>query len=273
MNDAVGEVPSIGVIGAGAMGGAVIAGLLSAGWPPAALRVVVRREERAAELREQHGITATDQAAAAASDVLVLATKPAQLLPLLEELSPLVGATTVVASLAAGVTIAAMQRRLSGPVAVVRVMPNTPALVGAGMSVVSGGPGAGEEQLLLVERVMGAVGSTMRVPEALADAASAVSGSGPAYVFYVVDAMAEAGVLLGLSRSVARELAVQTLLGSATLLLESGRHPVELREQVTSPGGTTVEALRVLDERGVRAAFLAAMSAARDRSAQIGAAV
>jgi len=254
------------------MGEAVLAGLLRAGWQADAVRVVVRRSERVPELRERYGIEPCELAAAAKSDVVVLATKPAQVLPLLDELSPLIDveAGTIVASLAAGVTIAAMQRRLGHGVPIVRVMTNTPALVGAGMSVLSGGVHAGEAHVAVVERVMGAVGGTVRVPEAQQDAAAAVSGSGPAYVFYVVDAMAEGGVLMGLSRSMARELAMRTVLGSATLLLESGEHPVQLREQVTSPAGTTVAALQVLDERGVRAAFLAAMSAARDRSAEIG---
>lgn len=260
------------MVGAGSMGEAVIAGLLRAGWTTADLHVVVRRDERIAELRDRHGIEPADLAVAAKADVVVLATKPAQILPLLDELSPLIdaGSGSVVASLAAGIPVAAMQRRLKHGVPIVRVMPNTPALVGEGMSVISGGVYARDEHIVRVEQVMGAVGTTMRLPENLQDAAGAMSGAGPAYVFYVVDAMAEAGVLMGLPRATALELAVRTMTGSAALLAETGTHPVLLREQVTSPAGTTIAALRVLDQRAVRAAFLDALCAARDRSLEIG---
>ncbi len=262
--------PTVAMIGVGVMGEAVLAGLLRDGWTPEQVRPVVRRPEHARQLRERHGVQCVDLAVAVESEVVVVATKPAAILGVLDELAPTLRRDAVVASLAAGVTIGAMAARLPPGVAVVRVMPNTPSVVGAGMSVLSAGPTTTEAQFDLVDEVMSAVGSTMRIPEGLQNAATAVSGSGPAYLFYVVDAMAEAGVLLGLTRVMARELAIQTLLGSATLLVQSGRHPVELREQVSSPGGTTVAALRVLDDRGVRAAFLAAMEACRDRAVELG---
>jgi pyrroline-5-carboxylate reductase len=180
------------------------------------------------------------------------------------------GRGPVVVSLAAGLTTRLLERHLPAGTAVVRVMPNTPALVGEGASALSAGSHAGDPDVDLADSVMSAVGTTVRIPEHLQDAVTALSGSGPAYVFYVVDAMTEGGVLLGLDRATARALAVRTVLGSARLLDETGRPPAELREQVTSPAGTTAEALRVLDEDGVRAAVLRAMRAARNRSVELG---
>lgn len=266
-------LPLVGVVGAGAMGGAIMSGLVRAGWRPADVRFRESDPVRAGEVVDSMGVSPSDLAGIAACDVVVVAVKPHHVLQLMDELHPLVhggpGAPVVV-SIAAGVTTRAIQARLPHGVPVVRVMPNTPALVGSGMSVLSGGVHARDEHLDLAERVMSAVGATQRVPEAQQDAVTALSGSGPAYVFYVVDAMAEAGVLLGLPRGTARELAVQTVLGAARMLDETGTHPVELREQVTSPGGTTAAALRVLDERGVRAALVAAVEAGCLRSRDLG---
>ncbi|MGF1661155.1 MAG: pyrroline-5-carboxylate reductase [Kineosporiaceae bacterium] len=253
------------------MGGALLAGLARAGWGPGELLVVEPDAARLAAVAGAHGPAPTDLAGAAAADVVVVAVKPAQVAALLAELASGLGTRRpVVVSIAAGVTTAALERALPEGVPVVRVMPNTPALVGEGASALSPGRHAGEPHLGLAERVMTAVGTAVRVPESLQGAVTALSGSGPAYVFHLVDAMAEGGVLLGLDRATARELAVRTVLGAARLLAETGRHPVELREQVTSPAGTTAEALRVLDDAGVRAAVLRAMRAARDRSHEMG---
>jgi pyrroline-5-carboxylate reductase len=150
-------------------------------------------------------------------------------------------------------------------------MPNTPAQVGAGITAVVAGPTASDDDVALVEALLAGTGETVRITEKDIDAFGALAGSGPAYVFYVVDAMAEAGVLLGLTRDVARRLAVQTVLGSGKLLAETGEHPVVLREKVSSPGGTTIRALQKLDEGGVRAAFLAALEAAQARSKELAA--
>jgi pyrroline-5-carboxylate reductase len=149
-------------------------------------------------------------------------------------------------------------------------MPNTPALVDQAMSAISPGAHAGEEHLVATEALLSPVGRVLRVPEKQQDAVTALSGSGPAYFFYLVEAMIDAGILLGLPRAVAADLIVQTALGSATMLRDTGEHPVQLREAVTSPGGTTIMAIRELERHGVRAALLAAIEAARDRSAELG---
>lgn len=266
------------------MGGAVLTGLVRAGWPADDLLVVERDTARLDALATGLGLAAGDLAAdlpaAATADVVVVVVKPAQVTAVLDDLArAMTGSSThadgdggrpVVVSLAAGLPTGLLEGHLPDGTAVVRVMPNTPALVGEGTSALSPGRHATAADLALAERVMSAVGTAVRVPEALQDAVTALSGSGPAYVFYLVDAMAEGGVLLGLDRATARTLAVRTVLGAARLLDETGRHPAELREQVTSPAGTTVEALRVLDEEGVRAAVLRAMRAARDRSVELG---
>jgi pyrroline-5-carboxylate reductase len=163
-----------------------------------------------------------------------------------------------------------MENLLPAQTPVIRVMPNTPALVDQGMAAISSGNNSTEEHLLTVETLLQSVGQVVRVPEKYQDAVTAISGSGPAYIFYVVEAMIEGGVMLGLPRDVANELVLQTVYGAATMLRETNEHPTVLREQVTSPGGTTVAALRQFDDFKVRAAFLSAMEAARDRSKELG---
>ncbi len=177
---------------------------------------------------------------------------------------------TTVISLAAGVSTSVLAAHVPLGTAVVRVMPNSPALVGQGMSVLSPAPGCPPESLALAAQVLGAVGEVRSAPESQQDAVTAVSGSGPAYVFYVAEAMIDAGVLLGLPRALARDLTVQTLVGAAAMLRDADEHPAVLRENVTSPGGTTAAALHVLDDAAVRAAFANAMRACRDRSAELG---
>ena len=177
----------------------------------------------------------------------------------------------VVVSVAAGITTAHIEAALADGVPVVRCMPNTPALVDEAMTAVSAGAHADEEHLALAESLLGAVGRVVRVPESQLDAVTALSGSGPAYFFYLVEAMIDAGILLGLPRTLAAELIVQTAIGSAVMLRDSGEHPVQLREAVTSPGGTTIAAIRELEVHGVRAALLAAIEAAARRSRELGA--
>ena len=169
----------------------------------------------------------------------------------------------LVVSVAAGVPTARIEAALPAGVAVVRVMPNTPALVDEGMSVLSPGAHAGEEDLDEAEALLAAVGQVRRVPESQQDAVTALSGSGPAYFFYLVEAMVDAGILLGLPRALAADLVVQTALGAAVMMRDSGEHPVQLREAVSSPGGTTVAAIRELERHGVRAALMAAIEAAQ----------
>ena len=259
------------IIGAGVMGETVLSGLLRAGRTPADVIVIEKRAERAAELRERYAVeVAADLPAAAAADTVMLVVKPQDMGPVLDELSDHLRPGQLLVSLAAGITTAFVESRVPDGVGVARVMPNTPALVGEGMSAVSPGAACTDAQLDEAADLMGAVGKVVRVPEKQQDAVTAVSGSGPAYVFLVADAMIEAGVHLGLPRDVSTELAVQTLVGASTMLRETGTHPAVLREQVTSPAGTTAAALRKLEEHGLRAAFLDALFAARDRSVELG---
>ncbi len=259
--------------GTGNMGEAVLAGALASGVAPGDVVATVRRPERAAELESRYGVrTTTDNAAAAAdAHVVVVGVKPKDAAAMLDEIAGSLAPGAVVVSVAAGLPVRFFSERLPEGTAVVRAMPNTPAQVGAGVTAIVGGAAASDEDLALVERILSGSGMVVRVAEKDMDAVGALAGSGPAYVFYVVDAMAEAGVLLGLTRDVARTLAVQTVLGAGRLLDETGEHPVALRERVSSPGGTTVAALRRLDDGGVRAAFLDALEAARDRARELAA--
>ena len=265
--------PRLAVLGTGVMGETVLAGALAGGWSPGEVVATVRRAERGDELAGRHGITTTQDnvAAVRGAGVVVVAVKPKDVGGLLAEVRDAVGPGAVVVSVVVGLPTSYFEERLPAGTAVVRVMPNTPSVVGAGVSAVSGGGAATEDDVALVEQLLAATGLVVRVPEKDQDAVGALSGSGPAYVFYVVDALAEAGVLLGLTRATALELATATVHGAATMLRETGEHPAILRERVSSPGGTTVAALRQLDAGGVRAAFLDALEAARDRSAELAA--
>lgn len=262
----------VALIGTGVMGGAVLAGLTREGAPERRVVLADAVPGRAAELAGSRGVEAADRVADAArgADVVVLAVKPKDVAAVLEEVGPVLGPGALVVSIAAGLPCAYYERRLPDGVPVVRVMPNTPATVGQGISAISPGTHASAEHLAAVEELLAGIGVVVRVPERDQDAVTAISGSGPAYVFYVIDALAEAGVLLGLSRDLATTLAVQTVLGSAALASASGEHPAILRERVSSPGGTTVAALRRLDAAGVRAAFVDAAVAARDRAVELG---
>jgi pyrroline-5-carboxylate reductase len=249
------------------MGETVVSGLLRAGRPPAELLMTVRRSERGDELRERYGVDVVSNAEAAAkADTLVLVVKPQDMPDLLDEIAPALRPGQLVMSLAAGITTATIESRLPQGVAVVRVMPNTPALVDEGMSAISRGTHCDEAHLVEAEELMGATGKVVRVPEKQQDAVTAISGTGPAYLFFVVEAMIEAGVHLGLPRSTATELVIQTMVGSAKLLRETGEHPTVLRERLTSPGGTTAAAIRELEDHRVRAAFMVALESARNRS-------
>ena len=263
---------TVGVIGAGRMGEAVLSGLLRAGWPAERLVATEPRAERAQELAERYGIRfLTGAESVAAADVILIAVKPQEAARLLEQVGSAVTPGKLIVSICAGLSTSFFAARLPAGTPVVRVMPNTPALVSEGMAAISAGEHATGDQLALVEELFRPLGRTVQVPEYQQDAVTALSGSGPAYVFYVVEAMIEAGVLLGLPRAVAHDLAVQTVVGSAVMLRDSGEHPSLLREAVTSPAGTTVAALRELDNHRVRAAFLTAMEAAANRAAQLGA--
>jgi pyrroline-5-carboxylate reductase len=261
---------TVAVLGAGKIGEALLSGLLQSGRSADDLLFTERYPERSAELTKRYGVRAVEVAEAAElAHVLVVAVKPQDIEPLLDELAPVIKAGTLVVSLCAGLPTSLYERRLPG-IPVVRVMPNTPMVVGEAMSAISAGQHAGAEHLAEVEKLLSAVGQVVRVPESQQDAVTALSGSGPAYFFYLVEAMIDAGILLGLPRAVAQQLIVQSAVGSAKMLAEGGEHPVILREAVTSPAGTTIMAIRELEKHGVRAALLAAIEAARDRSAELG---
>jgi pyrroline-5-carboxylate reductase len=260
-------MPQLAIIGAGVMGETLLSGLIRAGRPVDDLMVGEKRPERAQELEERYGVTVVSNVEAAQkADTLALVVKPQDMADLLKEIAPAVRPGQLVVSLAAGITTAFLESHLPQGVAVVRVMPNTPALVDEGMAAISRGSHCDEQHLVEAEALMASTGRVVRVPERQQDAVTAISGSGPAYIFFVVESMIEAGVHLGLPRSTAYELVVQTLVGSAKLLRETGEHPTVLREQVTSPAGTTAAAVRELEDHKVRAAFLTALEAARDRS-------
>jgi len=254
------------------MGEALLSGMLRAGIAPAGVIAAVRREERGAALAGSYGVEAVSaRAAAGLADTLVITVKPQDMAALLDEIAPAVKPDQLVISVAAGITTRFIESRLPVDIAVVRVMSNTPVLVDEAMSVISAGRFAGEQHLRRAEELLRPVGKVLRIPESQQDAATALSGSGPAYVYFLVEAMVDAGILLGMPRVTALEMVKQAVYGAATMLRESGEHPVILREAVTSPGGTTINAIRELERHGVRAAFIAAIEAARDRGRELGA--
>ncbi|MBD2895683.1 Pyrroline-5-carboxylate reductase [Actinomadura sp. RB99] len=260
----------IAILGAGKMGEALLSGVLRAGRRPSELVATARREERAVLLRERYGIeTVSNADAAAKAETLVIAVKPQDMGALLDEIRPHVGGDRMVVSMAAGIPTAFIEERLPAGTPVVRVMSNTPVHVDEAMSVISAGSHAGEEHLKLAEELLSPVGKVLRIPESLQDGATALSGSGPAYFYYLVEAMVDAGILLGMPRAAALEMVIQSAVGAAVMLRDSGEHPVLLREAVTSPGGTTISAIRELERHGVRAAVLEAIEAARNRGREL----
>ncbi len=263
----------LAILGAGVMGETVLSGLLRAGWHADHIVATDRRPERRRELTARYGIQMLENTEAVAeAETVILVVKPQDMRDLLAEIAESLKPGALVVSLAAGVDTDFIESRLPEGVAVVRVMPNTPAQVDEGMAAISPGSHSTQDHLDRVTEILSATGRVITVPEQYQDAVTAISGTGPAYLFFVVEAMIEAGVHLGLPRDTATELVVQTMLGSAKLLRETGEHPTVLRERVTSPGGTTAAAVRQLEDHKVRAAFLVAMEAARDRSRELAAA-
>jgi len=263
--------PSVAILGAGSMGEILAEGLLRAGWETENLILLVRREERAREAERQTGITATLDPAAAVSerDVLVVAVKPKDVAGLLDSIKDAVSPGQVVVSLAAGVPLAVFESVLDG-VAVVRSMPNTPAAVDEGMTAYCGGAHAGDDALALADMVLAAVGETIRLSEDLLDAVTAVSGTGPAYVFLLAEALTEAAIREGLPHHAAEKLVIQTLRGAGALLSVSDKSAFRLRAEVTSPGGTTAAAMHELEDGGFRALLERAVQAAAQRSRELG---
>lgn len=257
----------IAIIGAGKMGEALLAGLLAKDHSPADLLVTEPREEHAAELRARYGIeTVPAVDAAKRAQTLLLALKPQDMLALLDEIASHLSEERLLISVAAGLTTLVLESHLPSGVPVVRAMPNTPALMGRGMTAISGGAHTDPNHLERAEELLGTVGEVIRVGEEHMDTVTAISGSGPAYFYFIAETMIEAGVAMGMPRATAQRLVGQTITGAAAMLDGSGEHPVVLREAVTSPGGTTAAALRELERHGVRTAFTDAIEAARDRS-------
>ncbi len=264
----------VAILGAGKIGESLLAGLLSSDWRrPDEVVVTGRRPERVDELVARYGVkgTISNAEAVAGAALVVIAVKPQDFEVLLGEIGPLLSEEQTVLSVAAAIPTATIEARVSPRVPVVRAMPNAPATVREGIAGICAGGHADEEHLALAEDVLRHLGAVVRVPEKYMDAVTAVSGSGPAYFALLAEAMIEAGILLGLTRETSTQLVVQTMFGTAKLLRDEKMHPVELREMVTSPGGTTIRAIRELEQAGVRAAFLNAIQAAMVRSRELAA--
>src|ERR687891_501719 len=262
----------LAVLGCGQMGEALVAGVLTTGWrAPGDISVTTRRPDRLEELTQRHGVEASldNSTAISGAEVVVLAVKPQDTEALLADISTSVVPEQTVLSLIAAIPTDFIESRLGSAVPVVRAMPNTPSRVHEGMAGIAAGKHADEAHLKIATEVLAHVGRVVTVPESYLDAVTAISGSGPAYFALLAEAMIEAGILLGLSREISTDLVVQTMLGSAKLLRDEHMHPVELREMVTSPGGTTIRAIRVLEQSGVRAAFLNAIQAAMERAQEL----
>jgi pyrroline-5-carboxylate reductase len=267
---------ALAILGGGKIGEALLSGLLRradaaerGGWSE--IVVAEKNSDRAEFLAKTYGVQLADPIAAVQSaHAVLIAVKPQDIDTLLAEIRAVITPAHVVVSVAAGIPTARIERQLADGVPVVRCMPNTPALVDEAMTAICAGAHAGPEHLAVADALLATVGRVVQVPESQLDAVTALSGSGPAYFFYLVEAMIDAGILLGLPRALAAELIVQTAIGSAVMLRDSGEHPVQLREAVTSPGGTTIAAIRELEVHGVRAALLAAIEAAAIRSRELG---
>ena len=267
----MGTRPTVAILGAGAIGEALALGLLAAGWTPEDLALAGRRPERCREVEESTGVPCLLDPATVASgrDVVVVAVKPADVPGLLAQLTGRISDDQVLLTLAAGVPIAVFERAFPGA-AVIRAMPNTPAQIAEGMTVMAAGSGAGDDAVSRAQTVLEAVGRTLVLDEGVLDAVTAVSGTGPAYVFLLAEALTESAIREGIPWHAVEQLVAQTLRGAGMLLAASDASPARLRAQVTSPGGTTAAAIHVLEERGFRAIVEDAVRAAAQRSREMG---
>jgi pyrroline-5-carboxylate reductase len=258
-------------VGAGNMAEAIVSGMIAANFC-AADKIVMTdvRPERLADLETEHGVnTSTDNSVVRNAEIVVLAVKPQVMGEVLKAIAPVLRIETLVISIAAGIPAAKIEAALGAGTRVVRVMPNTPALIGQGASALAAGSLADEADLEVAESILQCVGLTVRVEESQIDAVTALSGSGPAYVFYLLESMLAAADEMGLEKETARSLALQTVEGAARLMKDSGEAAAELRAKVTSKGGTTAAAIRSMDESGVKDAIINALKAARDRSIEL----
>ena len=261
----------IGFIGSGRMASALLEGILRAAIAPAADIILTDKIPAASEdLARRTGARAlpSNSEVAANAALLILCVKPGDVPTALREAGDLTGKLLI--SIAAGVPLRRLREFASGAPRLIRVMPNTPALIGHGAAAYAAADGATPEDLALVERIFGAAGVVVRVKEELLDAVTGLSGSGPAFVYTVIEALADGGVLMGLPRDIAIRLSSQTVLGAAAMVLQTGLHPAQLRDQVASPGGTTIAGLEALEEAGLRSALIAAVRAATERSSELG---
>ena len=263
--------PTVAILGAGALGEILAGGLLRAGWQPDELTLAARREERCLELTERLGVAChlDPVAALVGKRVVVIAVKPKDVAALLQQIDGTLDAQQLILSLAAGVPTSVFEKAL-GTAPVVRAMPNTPALVDEAVTAYAPGAHVSEDALKLAASVMEAVGKTVRLDEQLMDAVTAVSGTGPAYLYLLAEALTDAAIREGLPRHAAQLLVDQTLKGTGALLAETELSPIKLRAQVTSPGGTTAAAVHVLEQAGFRTAVEDAVRAAAQRSREMG---
>ena len=265
-----GNLFRVGIIGAGVMGEAFIAALIRSGIHPSSITAVVRRQERGTELKEKYGINIAELSEVTKdSDVLLLGIKPQGLSELMPEITPYLPAHTLVISLLAGKTIDGISTGLGNHGCIARVMPNTPTLIGKGMAGYSLSGGVTTEQRTFVQKLLAATGKAIEIPENLQNALTGTSGSGPAYFFRFIEAMVDGAVEMGLSREDATTLSIQTIVGAAALLDESGDTPTKLREKVTSLKGATAEALAVFDNSGISKIVSDAMASSARRAGEL----
>lgn len=262
----------LGFIGAGHMATAIVSGVVRTGlYTPEKIILSNRSQEKLHKLHEDLGIIAAkdNKEVAETADLLVLAIKPQQFLTVASEIREVLAAKTVVISIMAGLTRQSIQEAL-GDVEVVRIMPNTPAQIGFGMTAICAGEALAADTLGQIRRIFASAGETIIIQESLMDAVSAISGCGPAYFYQILEAVADGGVMVGIPRDMAYKLAAQTMAGAAQMVLETGLHPAVLKDQVTSPGGTTICAIQAMEQRGVRAALMEAVETAYLKSQQLG---
>jgi pyrroline-5-carboxylate reductase len=264
---------TVGFLGSGNMGEAIIKGLLQTGLvPTASIAATDVRADRLQQMAKQYGIrpAASNRELVDEADVVILAVKPQIMSAVLKEIAPSVKRSKLLISVAAGVPVTALRDALGTPARLIRVMPNTPALVLEGVTAIARSEGLDAGDLELAQELFGAVGRVVVLDEGALDAVTGLSGSGPAYVAIVIESLADGGVRMGLDRATAMTLAAQTVLGSARLILETGMHPAQLKDMVSSPGGTTIAGITALEEGGVRRAFIGAVERATLRSRELG---
>ena len=267
------EINRLSIIGAGAMGAAFASGVINAGLLEAGSITLADVDQSKLEhVAQRLGVntTTSNQEAARGADVILIAVKPGIVFDVLSDISEVISTDQLLISIAAGVRLSKIELELPDEIGVIRAMPSTPCQIGAGAIGFSRGGFVSEDQAAKACRIFNAVGLSYEVPDKLLDAVTGLSGSGPAYVYVMIEALSDAGVRVGLPRNIATDLAAQTVYGAAKMVLETGEHPAKLKDQVTSPGGTTIAGLDVLERNGFRSALIEAVKAAAHRSEELG---